>query len=70
MTPADIRAQIHLILDSHDVALRSIREAHTAMQTVFAAHDEALVAAILANRAALGLLNRLLDEGVEGEGTP
>jgi hypothetical protein len=37
------------------------------MQTVFAAHDAALVSAIEANRAALGLLNRLMTEGVEGE---
>jgi hypothetical protein len=36
------------------------------MQTAFSAHDDALVSAIAANRAALQLLNRVMDEGVEG----
>jgi hypothetical protein len=67
MNATDIRKQIHVILDNHDDALSAIRTAHTAMQAAFTAHDEALVAAILANRAVLQLLNRLLDEGVEGE---
>jgi hypothetical protein len=31
------------------------------------AHDDALVSAVTANRAALRLLNRLMDEGVDGE---
>jgi hypothetical protein len=67
MNTKDIRQQIHLILDSHAEALAAIRAAHTAMQTVFTAHDAALVSAIDANRAALHLLNRIMDEGVDGE---
>lgn len=64
----DIRQQIHLILDSHAEALQEVREAHKAMQAAFAHHDAALVSTIEANRAALVLLNRLMDEGVESEG--
>jgi hypothetical protein len=70
----DIRKELHQILNSHDAALDAIRqantgmqEAHTAMKRVFEAHDAALVSAIEANRAALRLLNRLMDEGVAGE---
>lgn len=73
MNADDIRKQIHMILDSHDGALAAIRQAntgmqdaHTAMRRVFEAHDAAIVSAIEANRAALRLLNRLIDEGVEG----
>jgi hypothetical protein len=63
MTEHEIRVEIHRILDAHADALAAVRAAHTAMQTVFSAHDDALVSAIAANRAALNLLNRLMDEG-------
>jgi hypothetical protein len=66
MTEQEIRQSIHQILDAHDAALVSIRTAHTAMQTAFSAHDDALVSAIEANRAALKLLNRIMDEGING----
>jgi hypothetical protein len=63
MTEYEIRQSIiHQILDAHDAALISIRTAHTALQTAFSAHDDALVSAIEANRAALKLLNRIMDE--------
>lgn len=64
MNEHDIRVEIHKILDSHADVLLSIRQAHTAMQQAFTAHDAALVSAIDANQSALRLLNRLLDEGV------
>lgn len=74
MTEHEIRVQIHAILDAHDEALTSIRKAHQAMEDAhsahrlaFSAHDDALVAAITANRAALKLLNRVMDEGINGE---
>lgn len=67
MTPHDIRKEIHAILDSHAEALTEIRAAHQAMQVTFNHHDAALVSTIAANRAALKLLNRLMDEGVDGE---
>jgi hypothetical protein len=67
MNAHDIRTQIHLILDSHAEVLTEIRAAHGAMQLAFTHHDAALVSAIEANRAALTLLNRLMDDGVEGE---
>jgi hypothetical protein len=66
MTEHQIRVQIHAILDSHAEVLHAIRTAHTRMKEAFEAHDGALVSAIEANGAALTLLNRLLDEGVEG----
>jgi hypothetical protein len=67
MSAHDIRQEIHRILDSHAEALQEIHAAHGAMQLAFNHHDAALVSAIEANRAALGLLNRLMSEGVEGE---
>ena len=67
MTNQEIRQHIHHILDSHDDALAAIRQAHTSMQAAFKAHDDALVSAIDANKAALTLLNRLMDEDVTPE---
>ena len=72
MNEHDIRKQIHQILDSHDAALAAIRAANDgmraandAMRRTFDAHDAAIVSAIEANRAALALLNRMNDEGIE-----
>jgi len=73
MTRAEIRAAMHAILNSHDEALSAIRAANEQMQAGNRAnqdainrHDDAIVSAIEANRAALRLLNRLEEEGVEG----
>jgi hypothetical protein len=60
MNEHQIRIEIHHILDSHDALLAAVR-------TAGAAHDAILVSAIEANRAALRLLNRMMDEGVKGE---
>jgi hypothetical protein len=57
MNEHQIRIEIHSILDSHDALLAAVR-------TAAAAHDAILVSAIEANRAALRLLNRMMDEGV------
>jgi thiamine phosphate synthase YjbQ (UPF0047 family) len=67
MNAHEIRVQIHAILDSHAEALQAIRDAHGAMQVAFTHHDTALVSAIEANRSALRLLNRLMNEGVDPE---
>jgi hypothetical protein len=64
MTEHEIRKQIHQILDAHDQALAGIQRGRVAMQQAFAAHDDVLVSAIEANRAALTLLNRVMDEGI------
>jgi hypothetical protein len=64
MNEHDIRVQIHAILDSHAEALAALRASNTAMHQAFAGHDAAMVSAIEANRAALRLLNRLIDEGI------
>lgn len=64
MNEQQIRADIHRILDSHAEVLASMRAARAAMDQAFKAGDDALVSAIEANRAALHLLNRLMDEGV------
>jgi len=64
MTEQEIRAHIHKILDAHAEVLASIRAAHQSMQQAFTEHDAALVSAIEANRAALGLLNRMMAEGI------
>jgi hypothetical protein len=65
MNEHQIRVQIHAILDSHAEVLHAIRTAHTHMKDAFEAHDAALVSAIDANGAALKLLNRLMNEGIE-----
>lgn len=59
MNEHEIRLQIHDILDRHADMLEAVREASKA-------HDAAIVSAIEANRAALRLLNRIMDEGVDG----
>ena len=82
MTRREIRDALHTILNSHDAALAAIRAANDAMRTANDAmrtasdgmrgaidrHDDAIVSAIEANRAAIGLLTRMEQEGVEGEG--
>ena len=65
MNEHDVRVQIHQILDAHAEVLASIRTAQAGMQQAFTAHDAALVSAIDANRAALKLLNGMMNEGVE-----
>jgi len=65
MNEHDIRIEIHRILDSHAEVLQEIRAAHGAMQLAFNHHDAALVSAIEANRSALQLLNRLMNEGLQ-----
>ena len=65
MTEHEIRIQIHAILDAHAEVLAAVRAAQAGMQQAFTAHDAALVSAIDANRAALKLLNGLMDDGVE-----
>jgi len=60
MTEHEIRIAIHEILNSHDAMLLAVRAASKA-------HDDAIVSAIEANRAALKLLNRMMDEGLEGD---
>jgi hypothetical protein len=65
MTEHEIREQIHRILDSHAEVLASMRAARVSMDAAFKAGDDAIVSAIEANRAALQLLNRMMDEGVE-----
>jgi hypothetical protein len=74
VTDHELRVQIHAILDAHDDALGAIRtaqqareDAHDAHRRAFTAHNDALVSAITANRAALRLLNRVRDEGIKGE---
>jgi len=65
MNEHEIRVQLHKILDSHADMLGAIRAAHQAMHNAFDAHDAALVSAIEANRAALKLLNGIMNEGIE-----
>ena len=66
MTPDDLKKMIQEILTEHDHVIGAIRhaneglkEASEAMRRAIDRHDEAIVAALLANRAALQLLNRL-----------
>jgi len=65
VTAQEIRAELHKILDRHDDLLAGIRTAHQHLHDAFTAHDAALVNAIEANRSAIRLLNRIMDEGRE-----
>jgi hypothetical protein len=65
MTEHEIRVQIHNILNAHDEAIAAIRQARTKMDEAFRAQDDAMVSAIDANRAALRLLNWIMDDGVQ-----
>lgn len=65
MNEQEIRQDIHDILDRHADALAAIRSSRAALTLAFEAGDSALVSAIEANRAALRLLNRIMDEGIE-----
>jgi hypothetical protein len=65
MNAQHIRVEIHSILDRHEQLLVSHHVVQSTMQQAFAAHDAVLVNVIEANRAALRLLTRLIDEGTE-----
>ena len=74
MTPDDRRAQLRLILDAHDAAVREFRHesfaatlAHlratlAAMQQSLTAQERAIDAITTANRAALALFNESAPE--------
>jgi ABC-type sugar transport system substrate-binding protein len=78
MTREQMQQAMHDILNAHDAAIAAIRSANDGLRGVTAgmrtandamretidAHDAAIVSAIEANRAAIQLLNRLIDEGV------
>jgi nucleoside-triphosphatase THEP1 len=68
MNERDIRVEIHRILDSHDQLLASVHDGQAALQRAFVAHDAILFSTIEANRAALRLLNRIMDEGISHDG--
>lgn len=70
MNEQEIRTHIHRILDSHAEVLASMRAARVSMDQAFKAGDDALVSAIEANRAALLLLNRMMNEGVDPPSAP
>jgi hypothetical protein len=72
MTRQEMQQAMHDILNSHDAAIAAIRgandglrSANDAMRGVIDAHDAAIVSAIEANRAALRLLNRMMNEGID-----
>jgi hypothetical protein len=67
MTRREFRVELHAILANHERVATAIPDAHDAHRRAFTAHDDALVSAITANRAALRLLNRVIDEGIAGE---
>lgn len=64
MTRQDVLAEMHRILQSHDAALTSIRAAHAAITQYLKAQDEVVLNTIEANRSAMRLLNRVMDEGL------
>jgi hypothetical protein len=66
----NINRQLRALFDAHDEAFRALRTANTEMGTanaamghVIQAHDGAIQAALLANRAALDLLRVLSENG-------
>lgn len=65
MTEHEIRVEIHAILNAHDEALIAIRVARRKTDEATRAADDAMVSAIDANRAALRMLNRVMNEGIQ-----
>jgi len=72
VTPMDpnISRQVRASFDAHDEAFRALRSENTemgaanaAMGHAFQAHDDAIQAALAANRAALDLLRELSRNG-------
>ena len=66
----DLNRQFQALFDAHDGAFRALRAANTDMGTAndamghaFQSHDEAMQAALAANRAALDLLKHLSSDG-------
>jgi len=54
------------VFDAHDEAIRALRAANTQMGRAIQSHDEAIQAALNANRAAIDLLDRLSGNGQQG----
>lgn len=67
MTKQDVLTEMQRILQTHDAALASVKAAHEAIKVYLNAHDEMLLKAIETNRAAMRLLNRVIDEGLTGD---
>jgi hypothetical protein len=65
MTEHEIRVALHGMLNAHDDALNAIRVARTKAAEATSAVDDAIVSAIDANRAALQMLNRVMNEGIQ-----
>jgi hypothetical protein len=51
------------LFDAHDEAFRALRAANEARGTAVQAHDEAIKAALVADRAAIDLLEYLSKDG-------
>lgn len=70
----EITRAIHDILDEHERVISAIRHANEAMRAAndamrraIDAHDGAIVSALVANRAAIALLNRVREEDGHGQ---
>jgi len=68
----DISRELQKILVRHTDVLAGIQAGHRAMEQAFerlreafSTDDAALIGVIEANRHALGLLNRIMEEGIE-----
>ena len=55
----DISRHIRAVFDAHDEAFRALRTANQSMGTAIQVHDDAIKAALAANRAAIDLLDHL-----------
>jgi len=59
----NINRDLRALFDAHDEAFRALRAANTHMGQAIQSHDDAIQAALEANRAALALLERLSRNG-------
>ena len=69
----NINRDLRALFDAHDEAIRALRSANTeigtanaAMGRAIQAHDEAIQTALAANLAAIDLLERLSNNGLQG----
>jgi hypothetical protein len=63
---ADINRQFRALFDAHDQAFRALRAANTEMGRAIQARDDAIQAALAANRAASDLIQRLSGDSPQG----
>jgi hypothetical protein len=59
MDNPDVRQHLHTMFDADNAAFAALRRANVAVGEAIQAHDDAIQAALLANQAAIDVLNAI-----------